>query len=59
MGWYGSCIDIAIGTQGLKRGLVWLMYRHSDRNSRSDSAAGYGSCINIAIETQGLKCGLV
>ena len=30
------------------------MYGHSDRNSRSDSAAWYGSCIDIAIETQGL-----
>ena len=42
--WYGSCIDIAIETQGL---------------TPFGSAAWYGSCIDIAIETQGLKCGLV
>ena len=32
--------NIAIETQGLKCGLVWLMYQHSDRNSRSEVRPG-------------------
>ena len=34
------CIDIAIETQGLKCGQVWLMYRQSDRYSRSEVRPG-------------------
>ena len=56
---YGSCIDIAIETQGLNCGQVWLMYRHSDRNSRFEVRQGMAHVLHIVLETQGLKCGKV